>query len=210
MAPFFHRQKAHPTPSDVTGDHVVHVSPTHADPYLDGVSGSRPTKGTQPTKPAEPMGMSVQPSSSDGSTENGNDANFRDAVSLNDRRFYPEPPEGASSIRRLLTYLLRHFLLFAPLAIALGIPMIITNTVAYDAPLGKERLFWLFTWLETSWACLWFSVIAADLLPPVFRFLMGYVNPSWRKYWLCLNSLKFPLALTWWGVLSLIMFSAVS
>ena len=103
----------------------------------------------------------------------------------------------------------RYFLYVLPVAIALAVPIVVGATAAPTAAIGGVRLVWFFTWIEVAWVSLWVSKLVAQMLPPIFMFIIGIVSPGVRKYALVLKSLEIPLSLVGWAVTSLATFLPV-
>ncbi len=205
-SPFAQTQASRPGNNHVYADHVVYMA---EDAQQDSQSS---TEGTNPVcYGGVAMGHSDDTKEANSAIQSAVDdsANFEEQLSPYDRRFQDAPRE-TSNIRHLWNWILRSVFLIAPIGIIFAIPMIIYDTSSYDSMIGKERIFWLFVWLEVSWVSFWVSLMAVDLFPFMYRFVMGFINPCFRKYWSCLKALRFPLALTIWGVVSLIMFDVVS
>jgi len=99
----------------------------------------------------------------------------------------------------------RYLIYVLPLALLLGIPIIVGATVARKAEIGGVRIVWLFTVIV--WMSLWASKIVAIFLPRVFQFIIGVVSPGVRKYALVLRSLEIPLSLVGWALASLLTFT---
>ncbi|RMZ89053.1 hypothetical protein DV736_g3728, partial [Chaetothyriales sp. CBS 134916] len=82
----------------------------------------------------------------------------------------------------------RYFVFVAPLALLIAVPMIIGATAAPHARIGG-----LFT----------------KLLPYLFQFLCGVVNPGTRKYAAVLTNLEIPISLVGWALTSLATFAVL-
>ncbi|KIX02280.1 uncharacterized protein Z518_08219 [Rhinocladiella mackenziei CBS 650.93] len=100
----------------------------------------------------------------------------------------------------------RYFVIVAPLALAIAIPIIIGATVAPNARIGGVQIVWFFSWIEVVWVSLWVSKLLARFLPFLFQFLCGVVSSGTRKYALVLGALEIPLSLVGWSVVSLTTF----
>lgn len=106
--------------------------------------------------------------------------------------------------------LITRYIIYAlPLGIILAIPIIVGATAEPDATIGGVRVYWFFTWLEVVWVSLWTSKLSAHYLPFVFQFVCGMVSSGTRKYALALRALETPIALVFWGIISLLTFFPV-
>lgn len=106
--------------------------------------------------------------------------------------------------------LITRYIIYAlPLGIILAIPIIVGATAERNATIGGVRVYWFFTWLEVVWISLWTSKLSAHYLPYVFQFVCGMVSSGTRKYALALRALETPIALVFWGIISLLTFFPV-
>ncbi|RMZ77042.1 hypothetical protein DV738_g4632, partial [Chaetothyriales sp. CBS 135597] len=103
----------------------------------------------------------------------------------------------------------RYFIFVAPLALIIAVPMVIGATIAPNARIGGVKLLWFFTWIEVVWVSLWVSKLVAKLLPYVFQFLCGVINPGTRKYAAVITNLEIPLSLVGWALTSLTTFAVL-
>ncbi|RMD39989.1 hypothetical protein DV735_g5148, partial [Chaetothyriales sp. CBS 134920] len=103
----------------------------------------------------------------------------------------------------------RYIVFVAPLALLIAVPMVIGATIAPNARIGGVKLLWFFTWIEVVWVSLWVSKLVAKLLPYIFQFLCGVINPGTRKYAAVLTNLEIPLSLVGWALTSLTTFAVV-
>lgn len=109
---------------------------------------------------------------------------------------------------------MRYFVYVAPIALLLGIPLIVigvTNnidklTVGNSTGPGAPKLFYLFLWIEVSWLSLWGGKIVAHLLPRVFMFFCGVVSSGTRKYATVIRNLEMPISLLLWALSSWLVF----
>lgn len=109
---------------------------------------------------------------------------------------------------------MRYFVYVAPIALLLGIPLIVigvTNnidklTVGNSTGPGAPKLFYLFLWIEVSWLSLWGGKIVAHLLPSVFMFFCGVVSSGTRKYATVIRNLEMPISLLLWALSSWLVF----
>lgn len=100
----------------------------------------------------------------------------------------------------------RYFIYVLPLAVLIGIPIIIGATAAQDAAIGGVRIVWFFTWIEVVWISLWVGKIFAHFLPFFFQFFAGFVSPGTKKYALMIKALEIPLSMVFWCIVSLATF----
>lgn len=68
------------------------------------------------------------------------------------------------------------------------------------------RLVWIFTWVEIVWLSLWVSKIFANILPFLFRHLVGFVSAGTAKYATIIAALEVPFTLLAWSFVSFVTF----
>lgn len=49
----------------------------------------------------------------------------------------------------------RYFLYVLPLALVIGVPIVVGATVAQNAKIGGVRIVWFFAWVEIIWLSIW-------------------------------------------------------
>lgn len=103
----------------------------------------------------------------------------------------------------------RYFVYVFPVALLLAVPIIVGATAAPNAKIASVPINWFFTWFEVIWLGLWVSKLVAQILPPVFMFVIGIVSPGVRKYALILKALEIPLSLVGWAIVSLATFKPI-
>ncbi|RVD85301.1 uncharacterized protein DFL_003627 [Arthrobotrys flagrans] len=104
------------------------------------------------------------------------------------------------------SFITRWMIYIAPLALALGILIIVGATAAPNATIGGVRIVWFFAWTEIVWCSLWVSKIVAKCLPIVFKTLVGVISSGTRKYYKVIQQLEVPLSLVGWCFASWISF----
>lgn len=102
--------------------------------------------------------------------------------------------------------LTRSFVYWLPLALVLFIPLAVGAWGKPEATLGHAKLMWLFIWLEIVWGSLWIVRIVSHYLPHIVDFILGIINPQWRKYSSVLGALEMALTYVLWAFVSFITF----
>ncbi|WPG98233.1 Hypothetical protein R9X50_00102100 [Acrodontium crateriforme] len=92
----------------------------------------------------------------------------------------------------------RYALYTLPVAAALAIPIVLTDTIYREARIGHLRLLGLFIFLEVVWAALWVCKLLALAAPLVVQAICGFFVPGIRRWSLMLMALEVPLSLLAW------------
>ena len=97
------------------------------------------------------------------------------------------------AIRFVLTVIVIGVLLCVPLFVLADYADIGDSTD--DSPQRQNLVFWIFTWLFSTWiiACTFHFI--ALILPYVFWLVAKFVNPAHRRYWRTLRPLRLPITL---------------
>lgn len=92
----------------------------------------------------------------------------------------------------------RYALYTLPVAAALAIPIVLTDTLYHEARIGHLRLLGLFIFLEVLWVSLWACKLLALAAPLVVQGVCGLFVPGIRRWSLMLMALEVPLSLLAW------------
>ena len=96
----------------------------------------------------------------------------------------------------------RYMLYILPVAVLLAIPLILTDTVYFEARAGNVRLLGLFIWIEVIWLGLWVCKLVAQFVPILFQAACGLISTGIRKYSLVLEALEIPISLFLWTIVA--------
>lgn len=96
----------------------------------------------------------------------------------------------------------RYAFYILPVAILLGIPLIIFGTIKKEANIEGIRLLGLFVWLEIVWCSLWVAKLCSKTLPRAFRLCCGVISAGTRKHSLMIKALEVPLSILFWVIVT--------
>jgi small-conductance mechanosensitive channel len=96
----------------------------------------------------------------------------------------------------------RYALYILPVAALLAVPLVLTDTIYYNAKAGEVRLLGIFVWLEVIWISLWICKLLAQVVPFVFQAACGLISTGIRKYSLVLAALEVPISLLFWSIVA--------
>jgi small-conductance mechanosensitive channel len=117
---------------------------------------------------------------------------------------YAEAPLLRLTIHRIhnASLLTRYSLYVLPVAALLAVPLVLCDTVYYNATADGVRLLGLFIWIEIIWVALWVCKLVASATPAVFQAVCGLVSTGVRKYSEVLTALEIPVSLFMWTIVA--------
>jgi hypothetical protein len=211
----FSQNKFHQLPDSMNGSNMGNPNDATIDIPLSSVPNRFPSGARKANGQADPFANASDPVANEkgGQDHHDHGPGRRRVVTGNS---LAESDEGTlTRMGKLYNAILnfsvitRYMIYVSPLALLIGVPIVIGATIAPQAQIGGVPITWVFTWIEVIWLSLWVSKICAYFLPYIFQFLCGIVSSGTRKYALILEALELPLSLVGWALVSLATFIPV-
>ncbi|KAK6501151.1 hypothetical protein TWF481_008999 [Arthrobotrys musiformis] len=194
-------------------DHIVNIPLTPIESHRslrtkeESVTAFNPSSDKVSRPPFERAGNTLDALGPFEKTAGGKRRLLKDGQSFNDGEETALNKVGLLYEKILnFSFITRWMIYIAPLALALGIPIIVGATAAPNATIGGVRIVWFFAWTEVVWCSLWISKIVAKCLPIVFKTLVGVISSGTRKYYKVIQQLEVPLSLVGWCFASWVSF----